>query len=141
MAERVAGTSESLNDLVDSKQSQFQRVIDRVIERALTVADVRRVFGEPVTQGDRTVIPVAKVRTMFGFGGGSGSGPSKDSTEQSSGEGGGGGGSVQVAPLGYIEITPLETRYIPIIDRTRLATTAITCLALVLIVRFRRRKA
>ncbi len=55
-------------------------------------------FGEPVTNGGVTVIPVATAR--FGFGGAGGSGWQ----ESANGEGGGGGGGATVTPTGYITI-------------------------------------
>ena len=61
------------------------------------------VYGEPVTAGDTTVIPVASV--AFGFGGGSG--------KNRDGEGGGGGGGgFRGWPAGYIEITRAGTRFV-----------------------------
>lgn len=47
--------------------------ISAVFERNLTI---RAVYGEPVRQGDTTVIPVAKV--AFGFGAGGGRGPARE---------------------------------------------------------------
>lgn len=142
MAESVPSSTEHLNELVNDATNPIQRAVDRVLERMLTVADARRVFGEPVLQGERTVIPVAQVRTMLGFGGGSGTEPNKreGETESRSGEGGGGGGAIQVTPLGYIELTPSEARFVPIVDRTRLAIAAIIAVTLLLIVRRPRSK-
>ena len=139
MADRLQPATGSIQDLVDTHRGPLQRMIDRVLDRALTASDVRRVFGDPVTQGDRTVVPVAQVRTMFGFGAGAGSGSKEDGEETGSGEGGGGGGSIQVTPLGYIEITPSETRFIATIDRNRLAITTITSATVLLFVVLRRR--
>ncbi|MGW0662712.1 spore germination protein GerW family protein [Streptodolium elevatio] len=56
------------------------------------------VFGEPVTNGGVTVVPVATAR--FGFGGGAGSGRQ----DSALGEGGGGGGGATVTPTGFITI-------------------------------------
>jgi uncharacterized spore protein YtfJ len=126
-----------MDEMVDNATSPTQRVVDRFLERIFTAADARRVYGEPVVQGDRTVIPVAEVRTMLGFGGGSGTEPSKGNGEAGprGGEGGGGGGQIKVMPLGYIELTPNEAHFVPIVDRTRLAITAIIAFALLMLVR------
>ena len=59
-------------------------------------AQVKSVFGEPITAGDRTIIPVAKI--AYGFGGGTGSGGLEIKTAR--GEGGGGGGGGVYPPLG-----------------------------------------
>ena len=64
------------------------------------------VFGEPVSVGSKTVVPVAKIR--YGFGGGSGA---KGDGEQ---HGGGGGGGLIAKPLGVVEISETDTRFIPI---------------------------
>jgi uncharacterized spore protein YtfJ len=68
------------------------------IERVTEAASVRRVFGEPITAHDRTVIPMARVRAIFGFGGGGGL------DGEASGSGGGGGGSLAATPVGAIEL-------------------------------------
>jgi uncharacterized spore protein YtfJ len=110
------GTQE-LDEAVDASRGALDRTIERVLDRVLAASDVRRVYGEPIKEGDRTIVPVAQVQSRFGFGGGSGRGPDA----QSGGEGGGGGGTIAVRPIGYLEITPTETRFVPIVDRTRLA--------------------
>lgn len=77
---------------------------------------VQRVFGAPVQNGERTIIPVARV--SWGFGGGSGRGALRKMAEGQEekhapeGEGGGGGGGIQIKPIGVFEITPEETRFI-----------------------------
>ncbi len=61
-------------------------------------ATVSTVFGEPLDREGITVIPVARMRFVFGGGGGGGT---KGSDE---GSGGGGGGAAIVKPVGYIEV-------------------------------------
>jgi hypothetical protein len=60
-------------------------------------ATVKSVYGDPVTTGERTVIPVARIKYAFGGGGGSGhgSGPSSRGVG-----GGGGGGRIDCGSLG-----------------------------------------
>lgn len=48
------------------------RLVDAVIGRVLSQASGRLLFGEPVTHGERTVIPVARLRYAFGLGGSGG---------------------------------------------------------------------
>ena len=55
-------------------------------------ATVKNVYGEPVSRGDRTVIPVARIAYAFGGGGGS-------KGEQAGPEGGGGGGGGECQPF------------------------------------------
>jgi uncharacterized spore protein YtfJ len=86
----------------------------------------RLCFGEAVSAGGRTVIPVASVRTAGG--GGFGSGP-----PTSPGQGGGGGGAIDARPVGFIEIGPEGTRFERIDDgRAALRAVAAGSLALLL---------
>jgi uncharacterized spore protein YtfJ len=78
------------------------------------------VYGDPVTIGARTVIPIAHVR--YGFGG---DGGNKDGRE-----GGGGGGGMIAKPSGALEVTPEGTRFIPFEDKRKLITTLATGFAL-----------
>lgn len=76
-------------------------------------AHVKTVFGDPIVSGGRTVVPVAKV--AYGFGGGLGArtkGRDDDKEESGTDEGGGGGGGVAAFPLGVVEITQNNTRFI-----------------------------
>jgi uncharacterized spore protein YtfJ len=139
MSEQQAGSidTQKLDETVDASRGVLERTVERVIDRVLSASDVRRVYGEPIREGSRTIVPVAKVHARFGFGGGSGRGPD----EKSGGEGGGGGGTVAVRPIGYLEITPAETKFVPIVDATRLAvigTIFAGLIALVFVLRRRR---
>lgn len=77
------------------------RFLERVADMVGARASVRAVFGEPVREGDVTVIPVAKVR--WGFGGGGGQ---SDAAPSGPASGSGGGGGVAADPMGYLEIGP-----------------------------------
>ena len=90
--------------------------MEMVLANLVEQSGVKSVYGAPVTQGDVTVVPVAKV--VYGFGGGQGSGLGE---EGRTGEGSGGGGGFVGKPVGYIEITPSLTRFVPINDKKRLA--------------------
>ena len=81
-----------------------------------TRAQVKSVFGDPVTAEGKTIVPVAKVAYVFGAGSGTG-GVGETSAR---GEGGGGGGAVRVIPVGAIEISSQPTRFVPISDRKKL---------------------
>jgi uncharacterized spore protein YtfJ len=72
-------------------------VLDRLVERVGGRASVKAVFGDPIKQGELTIVPVARVR--WAFGGGSGTGP-----ETSDASGSGAGGGVLADPAGYLEI-------------------------------------
>src|SRR5262249_36941487 len=83
-------------------------MLKTIAERLQTTATVKSVYGEPVTHGDRTVVPVARVRYGFGAGGGH-----SDAVADGAGKhGGGGGGGLIAAPAGALEITASGTRFI-----------------------------
>jgi uncharacterized spore protein YtfJ len=75
------------------------------LERFPTV-DAETVYGEPVTQGDRTVVPVARVGYRFGAGFGGGESADGD------GFGGGGGGTVSARPVGALEVSESGTQFV-----------------------------
>jgi uncharacterized spore protein YtfJ len=72
-------------------------------------AGVERVYGHPIIVEGRTVVPVSRLR--FGFGAGSG-GHRRGEKESAEVDGGGGGGGLQATPLGVVEITATNTRFI-----------------------------
>jgi uncharacterized spore protein YtfJ len=80
----------------------FEEVFKSIVDHA----DAKMVYGEPIRLENKTILPVAKVR--YGFGGGAGG---KKTGEQHSG---GGGGGLVALPIGIIEITESQTRFLPI---------------------------
>lgn len=83
----------------------IQGLLREITERVGASGSVKSVYGDPVTAGDRTVLPVAKIWYSFGAGGGRGKGDNE-------GAGGGGGGTVCARPAGALEVTPQGTRFI-----------------------------
>lgn len=75
--------------------------LERLVDRVGGHAGAQAVFGQPIEQGQVTVVPVARVRWAFGGGSGVAGDPG---IETSSGSGGGGG--VAADPVGYLEIRP-----------------------------------
>jgi uncharacterized spore protein YtfJ len=65
------------------------------------------VFGEPVSEGGRTVIPVAQ--SIVGTGGGGGGGE-----DAGAGSGLGAGGGAMTRPIGYIELTAGGAAFVPL---------------------------
>lgn len=90
----------------------LQQFLQNLGERVSGSASVRNVYGDPVSTGNRTVLPVAAVRYAFGGGGGA--------RGESGGQNGGGGGRVWARPAGALEITAEGTQFIPFDDRRRL---------------------
>lgn len=91
-----------------------QGILDRIANRLGSNARSDVVFGEAVTQGDVTVIPVCKVR--WGFGGGAGAGSDDGKEGEDYGEGGGGGGGLSAVPVGFIELSNGKAEFKPIKD-------------------------
>ena len=85
-------------------------------QRALArLTGARLCYGRPVEFKNRTVIPVASVRTAGGWGFGN---------DGARGSGGGGGGALDARPVGFIEIGPEGTRF-ERIDDGRMALRAL----------------
>src|SRR6202011_4183039 len=85
-------------------------------ESILSQASVKAIYGEPISAHGKTVVPIAKI--MYGYGAGAGTGGVGDSSAR--GEGGGGGGGVRAVPVGVIEVSEQQTRFVPITDRKKL---------------------
>lgn len=112
-----------------------------VMQRLLDVARPDKVYSEPVTNGDYTVITASElaVGIGFGFGGGGGTAPAPtgetaetaatDQTPSGYGSGGGGGGTTLARPVVVIEIGPQGVRVEPIVDPTKIAIAFLTTMA------------
>lgn len=104
------------------------------IESMMKRLTVNSVFGEPVREGDQTVIPVARVSYGFGFGAGWGSGtaePETEDKEAATGEGGGHGGGAmgKAQPLGALRITADGVHFEPLMDPKAIALAGIAMIA------------
>ncbi len=105
-------------------------------ESILGQVGVKAIYGEPISAQGKTVIPVAKL--MYGYGGGAGTGGVGNSSAQ--GEGGGGGAAVRAIPVGVIEVSDQQTRFIPITSRKKLAGAVLAGLLLGISLSWRRRR-
>ena len=107
------------NGLVDmmSLQHYFQSIIDRLQGSAT----VKMVYGDPITAEGKTLIPVAKIGYCFAIGMGPATARKEGEKGTEGKETGGTGGGFRAKPLGVIEVTKEETRFIPIDDRGKLA--------------------
>lgn len=85
-----------------------------LLEQTKDHATVGRVFGEPITRGDVTIIPVAKVAQ----GGGGGMGAGKEF--EASGSGSGGGFGMAARPAGIYVIKDGEVHWKPAVDVNRI---------------------
>lgn len=82
-------------------------------------AGIKTVYGDPVAVEGKTIIPVARIG--YGFGGGSRAKKRDESEEQREGEKSGGGGGFGASPVGVVEITREDTKFISIGDERRMA--------------------
>jgi uncharacterized spore protein YtfJ len=110
-------------------ETEVQAVLDALADLR-EKANVNFVFGEPVTAGGRTVIPVARVAYGFRMGvryeTGAGEGTAGEkNAEEISGAGRGSGGGVMARPLAVVEVTPDATRVKPIVDGQRVALAVV----------------
>ena len=105
-------------------------------ESILSQANVKAIYGEPIAAHDKAVIPVAKI--IYVYGAGAGTGGVGDTSAR--GEGGGGGGGVRAVPVGVIEVSDQQTRFVPITDRKRLAGAVLAGIGLGMLLGWRRRR-
>jgi uncharacterized spore protein YtfJ len=96
-------------------------------------AGVKSVFGDPITVGNKVVLPVARIG--YGFGAGAGTG---GVGENNKGEGGGGGGGVMAKPVGVFVIGPTESRFVSTHEARR--TLGVLALGVVLGLILRRKR-
>ena len=103
-----------------------KQLIDSAVAHLQTTASVKTVYGDPVVIDGKTVIPVARV--ALGFGGGTGhkkmdGAGSNETAADQAGEGAGGG--VIAKPIGVVEISGQETKFIPFAQTKKLAISAL----------------
>ena len=102
-------------------------VVQETISKLVDAADVTKVYGRPVKQGDVSVIPASENLTFMGFGVGAGGGT--DGSENGgagTGGGGGGGGRTLSRPVAIIVVSPEGAYVEPVMDPTKIAMAAIT---------------
>lgn len=82
-------------------------------------ADIRHVYGDPIETHGKTLVPVGRV--AWGVGGGFGT---SDQPDEEASEGAGGGAAMLARPIGVIEVTTDETRFVRFSDSKRLLLAA-----------------
>ncbi len=107
----------------------METLVEKIVERLGRSADCRVVFGEPITAGTKTIVPVARV--AYGLGGGLGEPPKAAAgTAPATTDVGGGGGGVIVRPVGVLEVSYAGTRFIAFGGGRRLGGMFLAGLAL-----------
>ncbi|MFC1996807.1 spore germination protein GerW family protein [Chloroflexota bacterium] len=99
------------------------------IEQLFEKLRVDAVFGQPVHEGDVTIIPVADVGVGFGFGSGSSPATEDEGEEADRGKSEGGGAGGKATPRGYIKITPDGVDFVSTLDEGRVALAGIAMVA------------
>jgi uncharacterized spore protein YtfJ len=102
-------------------------VVQETVSKLVDAADVTKVYGRPIKQGDVSVIPASENLTFMGFGIGAGGGT--DISEEGgvgTGGGGGGGGRTLSRPVAIIVVSPEGAYVEPVMDPTKIAMAAIT---------------
>ena len=84
-----------LDDARSAAEGRFAGLLSGLADRIGANAGAKAVFGEPIEQEGRTVIPVAQ--SMWGGGAGGGASGAE--------EGSGGGGGAATRPMGCVELT------------------------------------
>jgi len=106
------------------------------LKESILTANVKAVYGEPIAAQGKTIIPVAKL--IYGYGGGAGTGGVGESKAR--GEGGGGGGGARAVPVGVVEVSEQQTRFISITDRKKLAGAVVMGIGVGILLRWIRRR-
>ena len=83
-------------------------ILKGVVGELREIARSETIIGEPVTVGDRTVIPIVKISVGFGAGGGQG-----EMEKDRAGFGGGGGGGAKIEPAAFIIIDADGAKLLP----------------------------
>lgn len=103
------------------------------IENMMKRLTVNTVFGEPIKEGEQTVIPVAAVSYGFGFGAGWGSGTTAEeegrSADTGEGAGHGGGAFGKARPVGVLRITADGVKFEATMDPKAIALAGVAMVA------------
>lgn len=106
-----------------------------LLNKTIQAATPKGVFGEPVQQGDTTVITASSVNIGVGYGLGGfvldRSGSEHERRQEVNGGGGGGGGSY-ARPVAVISIRPEGVKVEPIIDFTKICLGFFSMMAAVI---------
>lgn len=77
--------------------NNVSEILKAVVGELKEISKSETIVGDPITVGDRTVIPIVRISVGFGAGGGQG-----ENDKSQTGFGGGGGGGVKIEPSAFI---------------------------------------
>jgi uncharacterized spore protein YtfJ len=139
LAKGDVAVNEAMNEFLQTLDKESEGTL-QTMQRLLSAADAARVFSQPVTSGEYTVITAAEVAGGGGFGSGMGYGvprarrsevpeePDQPEGRPSAGagRGGGGGGGSIGRPVAAIVVGPEGVEVKPIFDLTKVGLAALT---------------
>jgi uncharacterized spore protein YtfJ len=128
-------------DRAEKSQAQSLDTLNRLFD----AASAETVFGEPIQQGDYTLITASEVTVGLGFGFGVGGGEGMEEEEKTGedddGGGGGGGGGSMGRPVAVIAVGPHGVTVEPVVDATKIALAFATALGSMFLMFSKMRKA
>ncbi len=89
-------------------ENQQTELIGTIMGELKEISKTETIVGEPVSLGEKMVVPVTKLSLGFAVGGGEGKAPEKGSSF-----GGAGGGGAKVEPVGFIVIQEDNVSFLP----------------------------
>jgi uncharacterized spore protein YtfJ len=121
---------------MDDRMAESAAKVNSQVDELIRRMNAKAVFGEPIQQGNVTLIPVASVTYAFGSGQGWGRGtnpkegqPAEPEGSQGEGAGAGGGGGGLARPLGYIKIDENGAKYEPTMNMTLVSISGMMMVA------------
>lgn len=88
--------------------AQLKETISAIMGELKAIASTKSIVGDPITLGDKMLVPVSKIMVGFGVGGGEG-----EDTKKLGGFAGGGAGGARVEPMGFIVIDDNKISFLP----------------------------
>lgn len=110
-------------------RSGTMAALTSLLDNARSVASSTTAFGDPVTSGSTTVVPVARVSILSTMGGGTGNVPFYG------GDGAGGIGYTRVRPSGFLVVNPDGASFRPIRQPASLLVVPLAAITAVAVTR------
>jgi len=88
--------------------ANVMEMLSAIVGEIKAIAKSETIIGQPITLGDKTVVPMVKISVGFGAGGGEGA-----EKDKCSGFGGGGGGGVVIEPAAFLVIDGDKVSLLP----------------------------
>jgi len=89
-------------------ENELTELIGTIMGELKEISKTETIVGEPVSLGEKMIVPVTKMSLGFAVGGGEGKAPEKGSSF-----GGAGGGGTKVEPVGFIVIQEDNVSFLP----------------------------